>query len=377
MPEQRSFSRVCALGAMTVAGVCLAAGPSSCRRRPPPEAEPVRPVKLMTLEAPAVYEELSYPANVRAWQEAELSLLVPGRIVEIPVRRGEPVRQRQVLAKLDPSDYRKAFDAARAYAQERETYKRRVELALSKGAATELELEMAIRQHDVATAQMGIKAKALDDTILRAPFAGEIGRQYKEKFQDVHAKEPVFLLQDVTRLKVVVDVPESVRLMARRLRLETPEGRRRAESVVTFEDLPERQYAVEYYEAEQTADPFTRTYAVTFTMPAPRPGLILPGMSATLTLRVQVEPTYGEEVFYVPVSAVFSGPGMRRFVWVQDPQTGRVHRREVIVGSLRGDTIQVLAGLRSGETIAVSGAHHLREGMEVRPLVYRPIRGEQ
>ena len=176
-----------------------------------PRPEPVRPVNLLTLEAPGFYEELRYPSRVVAWQEAELSFLVPGRIIEVAVRRGESVTAERVLAKLDPRDYRNDYNAARALALERETYKKRIELALSKGAATELELEQAVREYDVAYAQLEIKAKALDDTILRAPFSGQISRQYKETFQDVAAKERVFLLQDVTRLKITIDVPESVR----------------------------------------------------------------------------------------------------------------------------------------------------------------------
>jgi multidrug efflux pump subunit AcrA (membrane-fusion protein) len=46
-----------------------------------------------------------------------------------------------------------------------------------------------------------------------------------------------------------------------------------------------------------------------------------------------------------------------------------VHQQKVTTGDLTGTAgIQILDGLQSGETIAVSGASQLREGMKVRPF---------
>ncbi|RKY24710.1 MAG: efflux RND transporter periplasmic adaptor subunit, partial [Planctomycetota bacterium] len=135
--------------------------------------------------------------------------------------------------------------------------------------------------------------------------------------------------------------------------------------------------AVTYFEAERTADPTTKTYAVTFTMPAPKPGLILPGMSATLQGKIPLDIKDDSKAFYLPVNAVFSGPGSERFVWVQDPKTARVTRREVTVGSMADGNIQVLTGLAVGDIVATSGVYHLRDGMKVRPLVFQARRATE
>ncbi len=343
--------------------------PGCSKDEPPPE--PIRPVKLLTLEKPGIYRELSYPATIKAFQEADLSFLVSGRLQDIPVRRGESVELAQILARLDPKDYVNEYDAANSYALERKAYMTRVKDAFDQKAATQSELDEAARQYDVAKARAAIKQKALDDTILRVPFAGEVGRQYKENFQDVLAKEAIFHLQDVSKLKVVIDVPEGVRLL---IRESAAEDQGESKITVIFEDLPGQVFEVEYYEDEKTADPFTRTYAVTFTMPAPKPGLILPGMSATLKGQIRFKAVGGDPAFYAPVEAVFSEAGTKRFVWVQDSKTQAVHKREVTVGAMAGDQIEVLKGLQIGETIATSGVHHLVEGMKVRPLQYEAQR---
>ena len=54
------------------------------------------------------------------------------------------------------------------------------------------------------------------------------------------------------------------------------------------------------------------------------------------------------------------------FVWVVDPSSMRVRRTPVVVGELSGAEVEVRSGLSSGDWIAISGVHSLREGMEVR-----------
>src|SRR5262249_30192072 len=50
----------------------------------------------------------------------------------------------------------------------------------------------------------------LDDTTLRAPYAGVIAQRFVEQGQNVRAKERVVRLQDVEEIEIVVDVPETV-----------------------------------------------------------------------------------------------------------------------------------------------------------------------
>ncbi len=346
---------------------------SGCRKAPE-RTEPVRPVKQRKLEEPGLYKQLSYPATVKAFQQADLSFLVSGRLMEIPVRRGESIEEGQVLAQLDETDYRNEYESAKAFAEERKVYMQRVKEALDRKAATESEYDAAVRSYEMTEAKMQIAGKALADTVLKAPFAGEIGQQFKESYQDIAAKESIFRLQDVSNLKIVVDVPESVRLSVRQTRQEDEVGASPSQTYVIFDDLPGRRFEVEYYEDERTADPQTRTYAVTFLMSAPQPGLVLPGMSATLEGKVKLPAPNGEEGFAVPVSAIVSEAGTQAFAWVVDPTTQRVHKRPVKVAAVFEDQIQVLEGLHVGETIAISGTHHLREGMKVRPLIYQARR---
>lgn len=346
----------------------------SCSKKEDPAPPDItRPVKLMKLDSPGIFKTLTFPARIKAFQEANLSFLHSGRIKKIPVKRGQTVEKGEILAELEPKDFQNRYNAALARANERKLNLRRMREAYKEQVATEVELEQAKRDYDITKADTAIAKKALNDTILRAPFKGEIGWQFKEVFQDVAARETIFRLQDITQLKVIIDVPESIFfLISDRTR-----KKKKVSTIATFDDLPGRQFPVKLFEAEQTADPTTRTYAVTFLMQAPSTGLILPGMSATLHGKIPITGDDSPDAFYVPVNAVISGPGKKRFAWLQDPKTGRVHKREVTVGAMEGKNIQVLTGLAVGDTIAISGTHHLREGMKVKAMKFKARRAAE
>ncbi len=72
--------------------------------------------------------------------------------------------------------------------------------------------------------------------------------------------------------------------------------------------------------------------------------------------------------FTIPASAVLSDESGSPYVWKVDESTMTVSRAPVVVGELSGSEIVIQSGLASGEVIAVTGVHQLREGLVVRRL---------
>jgi multidrug efflux pump subunit AcrA (membrane-fusion protein) len=102
-------------------------------------------------------------------------------------------------------------------------------------------------------------------------------------------------------------------------------------------------------------------------MPAPEKFRAFPGMTATVRGKA-LDETPGESVI-IPAVALSAGEKGKSTVWVVDTEKMTVSRREVTAGSLTGENdIEVLSGLKAGETIAVSGISRLREGMRVSRL---------
>ena len=87
-------------------------------------------------------------------------------------------------------------------------------------------------------------------------------------------------------------------------------------------------------------------------------GRLLAGMTAKASLTLA-----GAQGIIVPLTAVGDGEDGRAFVFVVSD--GKVHRRVVTLGMRNGGEVQVLSGLSSGDTIAISNVAALQEGMEV------------
>ena len=91
--------------------------------------------------------------EIEAATGAELTFEVPGRLVELPVDEGQQVKQGQLLARLDPQDYRNQVAQARAsYLKAEQDYKRSQELyanrsiALAEFQADKAAFELATEQ---------------------------------------------------------------------------------------------------------------------------------------------------------------------------------------------------------------------------------------
>jgi RND family efflux transporter MFP subunit len=340
---------------------------AGCRKgdtEPPPEV--VRPVKMMTVAAPGGPTGKRYPGTVRANEEVDLAFEVPGRVVQLPVKRGDFVAAGDLLAQLDERDYRNNRDAARATRDETFNTLERIKALRERQAATERELIIAQSAFDRADAELRIAAKALADCTLLAPFDGVVANRFFELYENVEAKQKIFSIQEIDIVKVIIDVPQ-------RDVIRLPEGEA-GTFEVRFAAVPDRVFTATVKEFVTEADPVTQTYEAAIIFPAPEAFTVLPGMTASVTWfppaaagrRMGAD----QDPVLVPAAAVFDDTGAEGAeVWVIDAETMRVGRRPVQIGRIvEGDMIEILAGLSAGELIATAGVHHLREGMQVSRL---------
>lgn len=348
------------LRVVALATVLLVSG--GCSEPPPPAAPPARPVKMMTIGGEGG-GTLEFPGTLRAVQHADMAFEVPGRIREFPVREGEPVRAGQVLARLDPRDYEAELDKARTNTNKARADFERYDTLYRQGISPKMELERYQRLYENSQANQRIAEKAVEDTVLRAPFDGVLAAKRVEDFANVLAKQPVLVLQDATTLRIDAAVPErDFARMQPGLTLAARTARLRPRVVVS--GVPGREFPARITEFTTVADPATRTYRATLEFNADDGLTVLPGMTARVILSVG-DAGGATGVLRVPATAIVAD-GAEPFVWIVDPDSMRVAKAPVQLGEASGDTVEVLAGLGAGQTIATSGVQLLRDGMTVR-----------
>jgi len=324
-------------------------------------AQVVRPVKTMVLGAGGEVG-LTYPGSVQGTQRSNLSFRVAGPLIELPIKEGDWIEKGQLLARIDPRDFRIALNEAKAkYIEAVADYNRYKEL-YERDAVPLADLDVRRAKRDTAKARMDDAASALSDTYLKAPYSGFIGTRFVVNYEYVRAQQNIASLQDISKIEIEVDLPENLMATARG----DQEG---GELFATFQTAPGRKFPLEVKEVAAQADPRTLTYRITFIMPQPEGINVLPGMTAQVHARGSAEANEEYPKFIVPAYAVFAADDGTERVWIIDQQDNTVHQREVKVGSVTGkEGIEILDGIKPGEIIALTGVTALREGMKVRPM---------
>ncbi len=351
---------------LALLGLC-AAFVAACEKEVVEAPELVRPVRILTISTLQGGVTLSYPGEIRGLQNAELAFEVQGRLIELPAEAGIDVAENELLAKLDPADYQSSLNAAQAqYNSAKETYARFAEV-FERGAISKQDLDNRLRQFEVEEAQLASAKKALSDTELRAPFAGRIGRTFVDNFNNVQAKQPILLLQDMTQFEAVVNIPEQDWLRAKP-GLQLTERNERAKLEVSLSTLPDRSFPARLTEIAAAADPVTRTFAAVARFDPPGDVILLPGMSSTVTLSVPPDIEGIGSTLQIPANAIIGGDDGGSYVWKVDAASMTVSLAPVTAGALSGSEIDILDGIATGDRIAVSGVQHLADGMKISEL---------
>lgn len=334
---------------------------SACDEPAQPQMAASRPVKTIIVGSTGSNDTRSFPAVVDAIQKADISFRVSGKIQKILVKEGDRVKKGQILAQLDPTDFKITLkDRQASYDTAKANYDR-AKILVKKGVISKVERDDIRAKYYTAKANLETARQDLIYTTLKASFDGVISKRYVENFEEVVLSRPIFSLEDVSSLKIKIDLPENLAIIINKNR----QGAHNLYAV--FESIPEQKFPLRFVEATSKADPNTRTFKVTLKMKTPDNYNVLPGMTATVFAELFAGESPASANIAVPVSAVIANNEKQATVWVVDEKTMTVNPQKVTPGLMVGNTIQV-TGLTPGERIVVAGAPFLRKNMKVTLL---------
>lgn len=328
-----------------------------------PEKETAKLVKTLTIGSVATGGSRNFPARVDANQRVNLSFRVDGTLRKLLVKESDHVKEKQIVAELDPADFRTVLNDRKAtYERALANYERGKQLVRNQ-YISEMEFDRVRAEYRSAQAALQQAQQNLSYTVLRAPFTGRVAKRFVQNFEAVKAKQVIVELQSVNIVEIKFDVPETLVL---RLRRET--GDRETDKVkayAVFSDKADTRFPLTFKEASTRADAATKTFEVTFTMPTPSDVTILPGMTASVTIDLG-DRIATNDVIELPANAVVGSTSLTPTVWVVNKQSMTVAPRAIKVGRMVSDRIQVISGLNDGDRVVIAGVPYLSEGMKVR-----------
>ena len=298
----------------------------------------------------------TYDGTVEAVRQTMIAAQVSGTIVELHAVAGDAVRSGQSLVRLDAREASQgavAADAQLAASQAqlnlaKQEYERQQQL-YAKNYISEAALQQAQARYKSAqaevnsqVAQAGIARTQKSFNIVQAPYAGVISELLAEVGDIALPGKALMTLYDPAELRVSVAVPQSLAAEIERsskdeLRIE-----------IAGQPEPIKPASVQLLPA---ADPRTHTRTLRLTLPADLQG-VSPGMFARVTLPadIRAEQDVADRIL-VPFSAVVRRAEMTGLYVLNS--AGKPLLRQVRLGAISGDQVEILAGVSSGERIAL------------------------
>ena len=360
LSEQRSTrSPPFALGKIGVLVLSLVL--AACQKEEKAAATPIRPVRTVTVELHEGGEKVSLTGEIQPRYQADLGFRVNGKILERPVDVGTEVKKDQLLARLDPQQYRQEFEVAKAEVAKAEAevarsqaqeYRQR-EL-LKNGHATQVSYDQALKTFKTAQAQLdAVRARQtqasenLGYTDLKADADGVISAIGADPGQVVSAGQMVVRLAQPGEREAVFNIAEG----GFKNRPKDPTV------TVHLVSNPEIETAGTVRYISPQADPATRTYTVRVSLPEAPPQMRLgANVVGTVTL------DQGESVA-IPGSALFQKDG-KPAVWLVE-KDNTVQLKPITVQRYQGDSVIVGDGLAQGDVVVTAGVQKLLPGQKV------------
>jgi RND family efflux transporter MFP subunit len=326
---------------------------TSCGSTEPKEKEVVRYVKTAEVLPVSGNSTLIYNGVVKENRQVTLSFKVAGPIVELTVDAGDYVNKGQVLARIDKRDYNVNVQASEArYTQSKAEYERYKELYERK-KLPENTLEKLKAGYLMAKSQYEAAVNALEDTDLKAPFAGYVNKKMIENFQTVGAGQPIIELLDFSDLEVVVSIPEG----------QINEMNEVAK--ITCDIKNANQFAIPgIVKSLSKKTGSDHMFEAKILLKGENLKQVKPGMVAKVNV---LKDELDNSGLLVPVEAVFS-QSEKKYIWVVD-QDMTVQKHEVTVIKIQQNgLIELKNHVQVGSKVVIAGVHSLVEGQKVQIL---------
>ena len=311
------------------------------------QSDPVK-VTVVKVEPQTIRDVLILPGQTEPRHDVVLAAERDGRVEWIGPREGQPVKEGELIAKIDVAVLQATLERAKAAYKLAEDVARRRESLHKERIVSQEEFEQTETKRTQARYNLREAEVQYRQGFVRAPIAGMVNKLFVDPGEFVKRGDKVAEIVDNRRIWINVRVPE---LDVRYLKVWQ-------NATVTIDAYPGAKWKGLVDFVAYKADPATKTFKVRVVLDN-EDGRIRPGMIAHVSFLRRVIPG----ALAAPLFAILDRGG-ERIIFVE--KDGIAHARTASIGVIEGDRAQIVKGLKAGDNLIVSGQHEVEEGMRVR-----------
>ena len=265
---------------------------------------------------------------------------------EVYFSDGEKVKKGELLVTLNnQEEHAKVSELSANLLESQAHLKRLSDLLLSNATSMSL-VEQQVAKTKAIEAQLLSAQAILNDTSIRAPFAGVLGFREISRGAYIDAGTIITSLDDLSQIKVDFYLPE--RLFTK-INID--------QKITAFNTAyDEKAFVGKIIAIDSRIDPKTRSMKVRAIIANPS-GKLRPGMLLNISVLLQIE-----KIFQLPESAIIPIED-KHYVFVVNEE--KALRTRIEIGRRHPGFVEISSGLIEGELVVVEGALKLRDGTAV------------
>jgi len=303
-------------------------------------------VDYVIVEAELLVNNIEVTGSLMAEESAELTVQTAGKVEEILFKEGQEIKKGQTLLTLDGREWRaqlKRLEAELKMAKKDRV--RKAALAEVQGIA-EADLEAAQLRVQILEANMEETMVRLSYTTIDAPFSGRIGLRSVSPGSYITAGTTVATIVQENPIKIQFDVPERYASLVRP-----------GQGLKFYANDRPRAYEASVYAYEPMINTSSRAMRVRARANNAE-GDLIPGSYINITFTLDSMP----HALLVPTEAII--PKLdNQFIYCIE--NGKAKQVKVRTGIRQPRRIEVIEGLKVGDSVIVTGLLQLKPDMPV------------
>ncbi len=308
--------------------------------------------------SPEVFEHfLQVQGDVATKQNIVLYPQFSGQLQKLHVAVGDKVKKGALLATLDDNGMAQQLNQLQVQEALAKTTFERQEKLWNQNIGSELQYLQAKAQYEAQRSLTQQVAEQLEKSKIIAPFEGTIDAVLAEAGTVVNAGvSPVFRLVNLSNMYLKASVPEAY------LKEVTPGKKVMVDFPVLNLEIASTVRSVGRY-----INPDNRTFSIEVDLPNNNAQI-----KPNLTAQIHINDYTNNQALLVPQSVLSENAAGAQYVYttVYDVDQGqsRAEKRIVVTGKTEGDFVEILDGIKAGDTLVAEGARSVKDGQPISIL---------
>jgi membrane fusion protein, multidrug efflux system len=309
------------------------------------------PVKVQKIESTQENLQNSYIGTIEESVSVPVSFLISGQVEKVYATEGQKVKQGQLLAELNKSNYESMYQMSLSKQKQAEDAYNRLSDLYKKGSLPEIKYIEVQTGVDQARSATQITLKNMNDCKLYAPMDGIIGSRSIEPGMSILPAVTVFKLVKIDKVFVKVSVPEN----------EISKTLIGQKAQVSVTALDNENFEGIIQEKGIMASPLSHTYDIKIALSNPQ-GKLMPGM----VCKVSIQNNTSMNQVVVPSNVIQTDKNGQKYLFTADENTNKVLKKNVTVGAPYANGVIIISGLKAGDQLITEGYQKVSENTSIQ-----------